>query len=79
MQWKQSESATIQSYNSATGVIVLTAPLLYYHFGRATSTAADYQGLDMRGEVILLTRNIVIEGDKTQNDWPGQFVTTDIT
>ena len=31
----------------------------------------------MRGEVVLLTRNIVIEGDMTENDWPGQFVTSD--
>jgi hypothetical protein len=31
----------------------------------------------MRGEVILLTRNIVIQGDSTQNDWQGQFVTSD--
>jgi len=31
----------------------------------------------MRGEVILLNRNIVIEGDMTSNDWHGQFLTTD--
>jgi hypothetical protein len=31
----------------------------------------------MRGEVILLTRSIVIQGDMTENDWHGQFLTTD--
>ena len=33
MQWKQSEKATISSYNSVTGSLTLTAPLQYYHFG----------------------------------------------
>lgn len=56
----EAETATIESYNSATGALRLTTPLQYYHFGRAVSTAANYQGLDMRGEVVLLTRNIVI-------------------
>lgn len=32
----------------------------------------------MRGEVVLLTRNIVIKGD-TSNTWNGQFLTTDTT
>ena len=31
----------------------------------------------MRGEVVLLTRNIVIKGDQTGNDWHGQFLTFD--
>jgi hypothetical protein len=43
-----------------TGDLVISTPLLYYHFGAAVSTGANYQGLDMRGEVILLSRNIVI-------------------
>jgi hypothetical protein len=32
----------------------------------------------MRGEVVLLTRSIVIKGD-TSNTWNGQFLTTDTT
>lgn len=59
-QWQHYEKATIASYNGITGALTLTAPLKYYHFGTATTTATNYQGLDMRGEVILLTRNIVI-------------------
>ena len=31
----------------------------------------------MRGEVILLTRNILIQGDNTQNTWAGHVVTAD--
>ena len=54
------EEAIIASYDAKTGIVTLTAPLLYYHFGAAASTGANYQGLDMRGEVILLTRNIAI-------------------
>ena len=76
-QRKHYEWAIISSYNSATGALVLTAPLKFYHFGAAASTGANYQGVDMRGEVILLNRNIVIEGDMTSNDWHGQFLTTD--
>jgi hypothetical protein len=60
LQWRQSEQATVKSYNSVTGDLVISTPLLYYHFGAAVSTGANYQGLDMRGEVILLSRNIVI-------------------
>jgi hypothetical protein len=42
LKHKEAESATILSYNSATGIIVLTAPLEFYHFGRAVSTAENY-------------------------------------
>lgn len=73
------EVATIASYDIATGALTLTAPLLYYHFGAAASTGANYQGLEMRGEVILLTRNIVIRGDQSANTWNGQFLTMDST
>jgi len=72
--------ATISAYNSVTGVITLTAALTHYHFGKATSTAALYNNiLDVRGEVVLLTRNVRIVGDNTDlnGDWGGQMVTSD--
>lgn len=56
---------------------MLTAALDFYHFGAPSSTGTDYQGVDMRGEVILLTRNVKIQGDMTENDYAGQFVTAD--
>ena len=31
----------------------------------------------MRGEVLMLNRNIIIQGDQTLSDWYGQFVTSD--
>jgi len=33
----------------------------------------------MRGEVVLLTRNIKIIGDYSENDWGGQIITSDAT
>jgi hypothetical protein len=71
--------AVVKSYNSSTGALELKSALKYYHFGAATSTGANYKGVDMRGEVILLTRNIKIIGDKTENDYGGQFITADAT
>jgi hypothetical protein len=48
-----------------------------YHYGAATSTASQYGGvLDIRGEVILLTRNVKIVGDNTEA-WGCQIVTSD--
>ena len=75
-----SDYATIQAYDTATGELTLTAPLTYYHFGAAASTAAKYNDkIDLRGEVVLLTRNIKIVGDATQPDidWGGQIVMSD--
>jgi hypothetical protein len=77
MQHDHTEYTTVQSYNKVTGELVLTAPLEFYHFGAPSSTGDNYQGIDMRGEVILLTRNIVIQGDSSENDYAGQFVTAD--
>jgi len=61
-------------------VITLKDPLVNYHFGAAASTAADYNNVvDIRGEVVLLTRNVRIVGDNTDlnKDWGGQMVTSD--
>jgi len=37
----------------------------YYHWGRATSTGigSDFDGVDMRGEVMILTRNVKINAE----------------
>jgi len=60
---------TVETYNDANGYLTLTEPFVHYHFG-AADTTGDYQGLDMRGEVSILTRNIVIMGTET-DDWGG--------
>ena len=58
-----SETVTIESYDSNTGLITLVKPCERYHFGQAKSTADDYSGVDMRGEVLLLSSNINITAD----------------
>jgi hypothetical protein len=49
--------------------------LNYYHYGRAESTGSLYNGLDIRGEVVLLTRNVRIVGDNSSEYWGGQVLT----
>lgn len=58
---------TIESYDAQTGDIVFTSGLRYYHWGQSKSTAGDYSGVDMRGEVILLTRNVRVVGNDTDS------------
>jgi len=60
----------VSSYDSTTGQVVITDSLNYYHWGQAESTAAQYNGLDMRGEVLLLTRNIKIDAEDV-DAWGG--------
>lgn len=73
-----SDEGVISSYDANTGVACVKDPLKYYHFGQAESTGKDYNGLDMRGEVILLTRNIKVTGEDIES-WGAQFVTSDTT
>ena len=65
----------VASYNAFTGEIVLVEPLLFRHYGRKESTK-DLYGVDIRGEVMLLTRNVQIIGEDVQS-WGGQIVTSD--
>jgi hypothetical protein len=76
IQYNHSETAVVSSYNSITGELNLESPLKFYHFG-AAQVSSEHQGLDMRGEVVLLTRNIVIQGDSSVN-WAGMLLTTDV-
>lgn len=76
MQPYHHEYKQVKDYSASSGLLTLTEPLEFYHFGADQSTAADYNGLDMRGEVILLTRNIKVVGDAS-NDWGCAMVTAD--
>jgi hypothetical protein len=76
MNWFELDTATITSYSSETGVATLDRKLSYYHWGASTSTGPQYSGVDMRGEVMLLTRNIKIRGNDT-DAWGCQVVTSD--
>ena len=61
-----SEDRFVETYNNETGLVTLDKELKYYHWGASESTATLYNGVDIRGEVMLLTRNIVI---KSSNSW----------
>lgn len=66
----------VEAYDSETGKITGHRNLNYYHWGKAESTAPEYNGLDIRGEVVLLTRNVRIIGEDKEG-WGGQVLTGD--
>ena len=68
------DDVTISSYNATDGYVTTNEQLSFYHFGRSESTAALYNGVDIRGEVILLSRNVKIAGDNIES-WGGQIIT----
>jgi len=75
---KAVDDVFVESYDNITGKITLKSKLNYYHWGRATSTGigSDFDGVDMRGEVMILTRNIKINAEDIES-WGGQIVTSD--
>ena len=66
----------IDSYDDATGIVTFTVPLEFYHWGSSSSTGKDYNGVDMRGEVVLLTRNVKFAGNDSDS-WGGQILVSD--
>lgn len=60
LRYNDTDYAKVVTYNSATGEVQLDRPVSAYHFGAATSTATAYNGVDMRNEVYMLTRNVKI-------------------
>jgi hypothetical protein len=65
-----SDEAFVESYNTTSGIAKLNGTLNYYHWGAKVSTANDFNGADIRGEVILMTRNIKIAGQDIES-WGG--------
>jgi len=76
MKWFEKDLAKIKTYDNATGEVTLVEPLNNYHWGAPESTASTHSGIDMRGEVMLLTRNVKIQGNDTDL-WGCQIVTSD--
>jgi hypothetical protein len=74
--FQASDEVFVDTYDSVEGIVTLTAPLDHYHFGAPLSTASDYNGQDLRGEVLILSRNIVIAGQDVET-WGAQIVTSD--
>ena len=63
----QSDYVIVDTYDSISGITTFDKPLSYTHFGDAKSTY-DVYGIDMRGEVLILSKNIRISGDSS-NSW----------
>lgn len=70
----QDDLIWITSYDNVTGEVKLNNTIEYYHFGRTNSTGDLYNGVDIRAEVVLLTRNVKIVGEDIES-WGGQIVT----
>lgn len=66
----------LSGYDPLTGIATFSKALKYYHWGAPESTAAKYNGLDIRGEVLILSRNIQIRGEDVES-WGCQIVTSD--
>jgi hypothetical protein len=65
-----SDDVFVTSYDNVTGNATLDRELDYYHWGHHESKKEFYNGADMRGEVLLLTRNILIAGENIES-WGG--------
>jgi len=76
--YSESDYSEIKAYDGATGKLTLKAKLKYYHFGAAASTETKYKPeygnkLDIRTDVIYLSRSVMVQGDVTEDDkdWGG--------
>lgn len=70
MQAYDVDYRTIDSYDAGTGELKLTESIYFYHWGAKSSTEDDYNGVDMRGEVVLLSRNVRVVGNDSDS-WGG--------
>ena len=66
----------MSAYDFETGIVTLETEVKYYHWGAEESTASTYKGVDIRGEVLILSRNIKISGEDVDS-WGCQMVTSD--
>lgn len=76
---RASDDVIVEEYDTTTGVVKIDRArppneidepgLNWYHWGAAESTEKEY-GVDMRGEVVLLTRNVKIVGEDVES-WGG--------
>ena len=63
MDARNYETVTIKNYTADNGHVFIEEKLEKYHFGQFESTGEQYRGVDMRGEVMMLSRNIKITAD----------------
>ena len=60
--FEASDEVIVDSYDNTTGKVTIVKGLDTYHFGSPLSTGSKYNGVDIRAEVALLSRNIRIVG-----------------
>lgn len=77
MRYWQHDFAIIVTYDKVSGLTTLDRKLTYYQYGASQSTAEQYSGIDMRGEVYLLSRNIIIQGED-KDEWGCQILTSSL-
>jgi len=70
--YTQRDAVTIQSISG--NVVTLQAPILFEHYGAASHDPTVSGGIDIRAEVIHLTRNIKVTGTN-QDRWGAHVVT----
>lgn len=70
--YTQRDFAVIQSINGKN--VTLASPLVYTHYGAASIDATKTGAIDIRAEVLHLTRNIVVKGTN-EDRWGGHVVT----
>jgi hypothetical protein len=75
---KHIDFVNVVSYDNTTGAVSLDSktPIRFYHYGAEESTASTYNGVDIRAEVLILSRNVKIIGEDIES-WGGQIVTSD--
>ena len=75
-QHHHTEYHTLAAYDPETGLAEIDDTLEYYHWGAMKSTGDKYEGVDMRGEVLMISRNVRIVGNDTDS-WGGQVIVAD--
>jgi hypothetical protein len=66
----------IESYDNETGAVTINTTLNHYHWGQPDDPSPDFNGIDVRAEVILLTRSVKIVGEDIEG-WGGHILTGD--
>lgn len=70
IQHNHMDIMNVTSYDASTGELTFTEELEFYHWGKSSSTESTHSGIDMRGEVVLLSRNVRVVGNDTDT-WGG--------
>lgn len=72
------EDVILASYDNTTGYANLKSPIKYPHYGALYSDKDGDFEYDLRAEIGLLSRNIIVQGSLGSN-WGGQIFVTEWT